>query len=94
MKVTESVKSEYKSNFMGAPGRTVPFIGHGVGLNINEMPVIAKGFNDPLEMNMTIAIEPKIGLDGIGMVGSENTYLVTESGGISLTGEPRELDVV
>ena len=92
--VTDSVKSEYKHCFMGAAGRTVPFIGHGVGLNVDEMPVIAKGFNSPLELNMTIAIEPKIGLDGIGMVGSENTYLITENGGISLTGEPRELEVV
>jgi len=92
--VTASVNSEYRNNFMGAEGRTVPFIGHGVGLNVDEMPVIAKGFNNPLEENMTIAIEPKIGLDGIGMVGSENTYLVTENGGVSLTGEPRELDVV
>jgi Xaa-Pro aminopeptidase len=92
--VTASVNDEFRHCFMGAPGRTVPFIGHGVGLNVDEMPVIAKGFDSPLEQNMTIAIEPKIGIDGVGMVGSENTYLVTESGGISLTGEPRELDVV
>jgi len=92
--VTAAVNSEFKQCFMGAEGRTVPFIGHGVGINVDEMPVIAKGFNTSLEANMTIAIEPKIGLDGIGMVGSENTYLVTENGGISLTGTPRTLDVV
>jgi len=92
--VTAAVNTEFQNNFMGAPGRTVPFIGHGVGLNVDEMPVIARGFTAPLEENMTIAIEPKIGLDGIGMVGSENTYLVTETGGVSLTGESRKLDVV
>ena len=92
--VTASVNSEYHDNFMGTKGRTVPFVGHGVGLNIDEMPVIARGFNNPLEENMTIAIEPKIGLDGVGMVGSENTYLVTENGGLSLTGEQRLLDLV
>ena len=92
--VTCSVNVEYKQNFMGAEGRTVPFIGHGVGLNVDEMPVLAKGFNFPVEENMTIAIEPKIGIDGIGMVGSENTYLVTEQGCVSLTGAQRELDVV
>ena len=92
--VTAAVNSGYHDNFMGAKGRTVPFIGHGVGLNVDEMPVIAKGFNNPLEENMTIAIEPKIGLDGIGMVGSENTYIVTKNAGISLTGEQRLLDVV
>ena len=92
--VAAAVSDEFRHCFMGATGRTVPFIGHGVGLNVDEMPVIAKGFNSPLELNMTIAIEPKIGIDGVGMVGSENTYLVTETGGISLTGEPRNLDIV
>ena len=92
--VTAAVNAEFQPCFMGVAGRTVPFIGHGVGLNVDEMPVIAKGFNSPLELNMTVAIEPKIGIDGIGMVGSENTYLVTENGGVSLTGEQRELDVV
>jgi len=92
--VTASVNEEFRSNFMGAKGRTVPFIGHGVGLNVDEMPVIAKGFTAPLEEGMTIAIEPKIGIDGIGMVGSENTYLVTKNGGESLTGKPGEMDIV
>jgi len=89
--VTASLKPEYRQCFMGAKGRTVPFIGHGVGLTVNEVPVIAKGFDSPLEENMAIAIEPKIGIDGIGMVGSENTYLVTKNGGVSLTGDPQEL---
>jgi len=92
--VTASVSSRFRETFMGAKGRTVPFIGHGTGLNVDEMPVIAKGFTAPLEEGMTIAIEPKIGIDGIGMVGSENTYLVTANGGESLTGTPRELEVV
>jgi len=85
--VLEAVKDEYRDCFMGARGRTVPFLGHGVGLFVDEMPVIAKNFNAPLEENMTIAIEPKIGIDGVGMVGSENTYLVTRNGGVSLTGD-------
>ena len=82
-----AVKPEYRNCFMGAPGRTVPFIGHSLGLYLDERPVIAKGFDEPLEQNMTIALEPKIGLEGHGMVGSENTYLVTDSGGVSLTGD-------
>ncbi|MCL2821001.1 MAG: Xaa-Pro peptidase family protein [Oscillospiraceae bacterium] len=92
--VTASVNAEYRDIFMGAKGRTVPFIGHGVGLHVDEMPVIAKNFTAPLEENMTIAIEPKIGLDGIGIVGVENTYLVTKNSGISLTGNQRELETV
>ena len=92
--VTAAVNGDLRSIFMGAEGRTVPFIGHGVGLNVDEMPVIAKGFTTPLQENMTIAIEPKIGIDGIGMVGSENTYLVTPNGAVSLTGDQRLLDVI
>lgn len=90
-KVADSVKPEYRNSFMGSPGHTVPFLGHSIGLYTDETPVLALGFNTPLERGMTIAIEPKIGLDGIGIVGSENTYLVTDAGGISLTGPPQEI---
>lgn len=92
--ITASVNPKYTHTFMGAEGRTVPFIGHGVGLNVDEMPVLAKGFTTPLEKNMTIAIEPKISIPDKGMVGSENTYLVTETGGLSLTGPPGKLKVI
>lgn len=87
----ESVKPETAGFFMGAEGRTVQFLGHGVGLYIDEFPVIAKGFDEPLECGMTIAIEPKAGVKGVGMVGSENTYLVTESGAVCLTGNALEI---
>ena len=63
------------------------FLGHSIGLTMDEAPVLAKSFRTPLESGMTFAIEPKIALDGIGMVGTENTYRVTETGGVSLTGE-------
>jgi Xaa-Pro aminopeptidase len=87
------VDPRIQDRFMGLPGRTVPFIGHGVGLFVDEYPVLAKGFTQPLECGMTLALEPKVGLDGIGMVGSENTYLVTEDGGQCLTGGPRSIIV-
>lgn len=86
-KILGMVRPEYKERFMGAPGRTVPFIGHSVGLYVDETPVIARGFTEPLEEGMTIAIEPKMGFEGAGVVGSENTYLVTSGGGVSLTGK-------
>jgi len=92
--IINSVLPEYRDCFMGAPGHTVPFVGHSVGLYVDEYPAIAKGFDAPLECGMTIAIEPKIGVEGVGMVGIENTYLVTEEGGVSLTGEPSEIIVV
>lgn len=92
--VIEKVRPDLRDRFMGARGRTVPFLGHGVGLYVDELPVLAKGFDEPLECGMTIAIEPKVGLEGKGILGSENTYLVTKNGAESLTGEARELVVV
>ena len=92
--VLASVRPEFKNRFMGSPGRTVPFIGHSVGLFADETPVIAKGFDAPLECGMTIAIEPKMGFEDVGMVGMENTYLVTDDGGISLSGKESDIIVV
>jgi len=89
--VLQSVRPDLRDCFMGAPGRTVNFLGHGVGLYVDEFPVLAKGFDQPLECGMTIAVEPKISVDGCGLTGSENTYLITESGAESLTGEPQEI---
>lgn len=72
--------------FMGLGANKVRFLGHGIGLVIDELPVLAPRFDAPLEAGMTIAIEPKIGIAGVGMVGVENTFLLTESGAVSLTG--------
>ena len=91
--VMQSVRPVLRGCFMGAPGRTVNFLGHGVGLYVDELPVLANGFDQPLECGMTIAVEPKISVDGRGLTGTENTYLITESGAESLTGEPQEIIV-
>lgn len=79
-------------HFMGVDNKhRVKFLGHGVGLNIDELPVIAKGFDEPLEENMVIALEPKKGVPGIGMAGVEETYVVTPTGGQCVTGGGREI---
>ena len=62
------------------------FLGHSIGLVMDEAPALAKGFKEVLEPGMTFAVEPKIALPGLGMVGTENTYLITEKGTRSLTG--------
>ena len=56
------------------------FVGHGVGLEINELPVLTTRSKDILQPGMTFASEPKFVLAGIGAVGIENTFLVTDSG--------------
>ncbi len=77
--------------FMGLNLNKVPFLGHGIGLVIDEYPVLANRFDEPLQEHMTIAIEPKVGLPGIGMVGVENTFVVTPEGGKSITGQDFEI---
>jgi Xaa-Pro aminopeptidase len=72
-------------NFMGHPGEQSRFVGHGVGLELDELPLIAKGFNAPLQDGQALAIEPKFVFPGQGVVGIENTWLVTPSGGEKLT---------
>ncbi|HKM41323.1 MAG TPA: M24 family metallopeptidase, partial [Methanocorpusculum sp.] len=85
--IMDSLDENFKRDFMGYKERQVKFLGHGIGLLIDEMPVIAKGFDEPLLENMTLAIEPKKGIKNIGMVGTENTFIVTPCGGKCITGD-------
>ncbi|MCK4509228.1 MAG: aminopeptidase P family protein [Desulfuromonadales bacterium] len=71
--------------FMGQPGENAKFVGHGVGLELDEMPVLAQGFDQPLVAGQTIAIEPKFAFPDLGPIGIENTFAVTESGGEKLS---------
>lgn len=72
----------------------VSFIGHGVGIQLNEAPVIMERNKSMLEENMTLAIEPKFVLPGIGALGVENTYVVQESGLENLTPLGEELTML
>lgn len=67
------------------------FVGHGVGIEINELPVIAPRSRDILEVNNVLAIEPKFVIPKVGAVGIENTYVVTPDGLQPLTHSPEEL---
>jgi Xaa-Pro aminopeptidase len=67
--------------FMGPPGEQAKFVGHGVGLELDELPLLAQGFDMPLVAGQTIAVEPKFVFPGLGPIGIENTYAVTEQGG-------------
>ena len=85
-------KSPWESGFMGLGSNKVNFVGHGIGLAVDEYPALAAGSDLPLEEGMVLAIEPKIGIPGIGMVGTENTFEVTAEGGKCLTG--KNFDIV
>lgn len=92
--IMSGLSEDFKNNFMGFGSRKVKFLGHGVGLHIDEFPVIANGFKDGLIENMVIALEPKKGIEGVGMVGVEDTYVVTPEGGRCITGGGSEIIVV
>ncbi|WP_294619107.1 Xaa-Pro peptidase family protein [uncultured Bacteroides sp.] len=77
-------KAGFEDYFMGV-GQKAKFIGHGIGLEINEMPVLAPRMKQELEPGMVFALEPKIVLPGIGPVGIENSWVVTADGLEKLT---------
>lgn len=79
--LAEKIVSEHglEKYFMGTT-QQAKFVGHGVGLEINEPPVLAPRSRDVLLSGMTIAVEPKFVLPGIGAVGVENTYIVHDDG--------------
>lgn len=81
-------------HFMGYGRDQVKFLGHGIGLEIDEWPVLARGFRIPLEPGMTIAVEPKFTFPGRGVVGVENTYLITDTGCKALTVSPEKIYVL
>jgi Xaa-Pro dipeptidase len=93
-KTISQLPPSFQRNFMGFGDRQVKFLGHGIGLVIDEIPVIAKGFDSPLEENMVLALEPKKGIENTGMVGIENTFIVTPEGGECITGNSEGLVVV
>lgn len=71
--------------YLGPPGNKVSFVGHGIGLEINDPPFIAKMDNTPLEEGMTFALEPKLVLEGKAAIGIEDTVVVTPDGYRRLT---------
>lgn len=84
----------YAENFMGVGKKRIRFVGHGVGIDMDEFPFLAKGQTLELTENMTIALEPKLIFPGKGVVGIENTHLVTKNGLEALTTYPDEIIIV
>ena len=80
-----------REGFMGAGEERVSFVGHGFGLEIDELPVLTPGADEPLVEGMVFALEPKFVYPGEGAVGVENSYAVTADGVEQLTTAPEEL---
>ena len=75
----------YQDYFMGCKGHQVAFVGHGIGLEIDEYPVIAPGLDEEFKENMVFALEPKLVFPDVGAVGVEDDYVVTKDGMERLT---------
>jgi Xaa-Pro aminopeptidase len=82
------------ANFMGSGDDRIRFIGHGVGLEVDEFPFLAKGQKMKLQEGMTIALEPKMIFPGKGVVGIENTHVVTPDGLRQLTRAEEQIVIV
>ncbi len=80
--------------FMGPRQEPVGFIAHGVGLELDEYPFITARFPYPLEENVVLAFEPKFFLPEIGMIGQEDTGIITAAGVEWLTRSPRRITLV
>ncbi len=81
------------NHFMGYVER-VNFVGHGVGIELDELPIIAPGYDEPLEEGMVFALEPKFIFPSEGTVGIEDTFMVGREGLVQLTNFNEELQVI
>jgi len=84
----------YADNFMGYGEAKMPFIGHGIGLEVDELPVFSARNPLRLEAGMTFAIEPKLIFPGAGHIGVEDTYVLTPEGPEALTTSPDEMVII
>jgi len=84
----------FATEFMGLSTDKVKFVGHGLGLELDEPPFLAIGMEELLAVGMVLALEPKVSLPGIGVVGIEDTLVITETGVESLTKCKTEMIIV
>ncbi len=94
MAVARAEELGYGDCFMGVGAGRIRFVGHGVGLELDEFPFLANGQSLALAENMMVALEPKLIFPGRGVVGIENTHLVTPDGFEPLGDYPETITIV
>jgi Xaa-Pro aminopeptidase len=75
-----AARSGHADQYLGPPGSKVSFVGHGIGLELVEPPVIAAGKDDLIEPGMTLALEPKFCFPNQYAAGIESVVRVTDTG--------------
>ena len=81
----EMAKRNGLSNCYMGNNQQARFVGHGIGIEVNELPVLGVRSRTELEPGMVLAVEPKFAIEGIGAVGIENTFVISETGCEKLT---------
>ncbi len=71
---------KFEDAFLGPVGQKIRFLGHGIGLEVDEFPFLAEGHGYPLEEGNVFALELKMVYPGKGAVGFENTVTVIADG--------------
>jgi Xaa-Pro aminopeptidase len=84
----------YGNYFMGVGPERIRFVGHGIGLEVDEFPFLAAGQKLKLQEGMVIAVEPKLVFPGKGVVGIENIHVVTRDGLEQLSGFNEEICII
>lgn len=77
-----------RENLGGLGEDRITFIGHGIGIELDELPVLARGFPNTVAEGHVVAVEPKLVFEGVGMVGVEDSHFVTEAGAEVFTKAP------
>jgi len=94
IKVAEEIGMSSYFMRLGVDPKKVPFIGHGVGLEVNEPPLLGKNNHEVLEEGMIIALELEMSASIGEVVKLEDTILITSDGVEVLTITPRDLHKV
>ncbi len=85
-------ETPFAANFMGFGSSQVRFIGHGIGLELDELPIICQGGKEILQPGMTVAVEPKFFFPGEGVVGIEDDLVIEgKDGARYLSSTPRDI---
>lgn len=87
-------KEGFQEPYLGQAGYKVSFVGHGIGMELIEAPILATGKHIPLVPGMTFALEPKLVFKNEYMVGVESVFRVTDTGTRLISKVPVDVFVV